>query len=122
MGTSIVHISALGRDFVAYPTWIEERDLAARFNVSIYTVQRMRKRGELKAKKLGCRWAYREDWLREFEDQEDTPCRKSSGLEGGSLIGDQTAQTGARAGTIQALGSLVPGERTAGKSSDANEN
>jgi hypothetical protein len=103
-------------------TWLSESDVAQRFGVSVWTVQRMRKDRVIKAKKLGGRWKYREDWLREFEDQEDTPCRKSSGLEGGSLIGDPTAQTGARAGTIQALGSLVSGERTAGKSGDANEN
>jgi hypothetical protein len=82
------------------PAWFEERDLASRWNISHFTVQRMRKAGKLKAKKIGNRWKYREDWVREYEDQEDTQCPQSSGLESGSLIGDPIAPSGARANTI----------------------
>ena len=63
---------------ISLPVWIEERALAARWNVSIYTIQRIRKRGEVKAKLIGGRWKYREDWVREYEDA-GTPCRSNSG-------------------------------------------
>jgi hypothetical protein len=67
------------------PVWMEEQVLAARWNVSIFTVQRMRKRRELRAKRIGGRWKYREDWVREYEDQEDTPCLRTSGSGNGFL-------------------------------------
>jgi hypothetical protein len=86
------------------PVWLEERDLASRWNVSHYTVQRMRKAGKLKAKKLGGRWKYREDWVWEYEDQEDTQCPKSSESENGSSTGDRTVQTGVCAGTTRKRG------------------
>jgi excisionase family DNA binding protein len=71
----------------APPTWLPEKTVAQRLDVSKYTIQRMRKAGKLKAKKIGNRWKYREDWLREYEDQEDTQCPKSSGSVDGSLTG-----------------------------------
>src|SRR5262245_558063 len=36
-------------NLVALPLWISERDVAERWGVSIFTVQRERKRGKLKA-------------------------------------------------------------------------
>lgn len=83
------------------PMWIDERAVADRWGVSTYTVQRERKRGKVKAKRLGGRWKYRDDWLREYEDQEDTPCRKSSGLQNGSSTGGLTARAGAPVGSTQ---------------------
>jgi Helix-turn-helix domain len=89
-------------ELISLPGWIEEQALAARWKVSIYTVQRMRKRGEVRAKRIGGRWKYREDWIQEYEDGE-TPCLSSSGLGNGSSISGPTAQTGASAGSIQQL-------------------
>ena len=84
------------------PLWMTERAVAERLGVSIYTVQRMRKRGELKAKRIGRRWKYRDDWIREYED-EWTPCQSSSESESGSSTGDPTAPIGVPAGSIQQL-------------------
>jgi excisionase family DNA binding protein len=87
---------------VRLPKWLTEQDVAARLGVHKSTVQRLRKRGEFKAKLIGGRWKVREDWLYEYED-EDTPCRSSSGSANGFLESDQTARTGASAGSIQKL-------------------
>ena len=64
-------------NLVPLPLWISERDVAERWGVSIFTVQRERKRGKLKAKRIGGRWKYRDDSLREYEDK-DTPCQSNS--------------------------------------------
>jgi hypothetical protein len=83
--------------------WIDERAVADRWGVSIYTVRRERKRGKVKAKRIGGRWQYREDWLREYEDQEDTLCLSTSGSENGSSTSGPTAPTGVSVGSIQQL-------------------
>ena len=79
-------------DVTLMPIWIEERAVAKRWGVSIYTVQRERKRGRLKAKRLGGRWKYRSDWLREYED-EATPCQSNSGC-GKGLSGISVCEAG----------------------------
>jgi transposase len=53
------------QDLLQFPIWLEERAVAERLKVSVYTIQRMRKRGDQKAKRIGNRWRYRSDWLRE---------------------------------------------------------
>ena len=90
-------------EVISLPLWMDERAVADRWGVSIYTVQRERKRGKVKAKRIGGRWKYREDWLREYEDQEDAPCLSPSGSGNGFSEGGQTAQTGVSAGSIQTL-------------------
>ena len=90
-------------EIIPMPLWIDERAVADRWGVSIYTVQRERKRGKIKAKRIGGRWKYREDWLREYEDQEDTPCLSNSESENGSLTSDPTVPTGVSVGSIQQL-------------------
>ena len=79
----------MGEAIVAMPVWFDERTVAKRWGVSVYTVQRERKRGRLKAKRLGGRWKYRSDWLREYED-EATPCQSNSGSENGFSTNGQT--------------------------------
>ena len=88
---------------ISLPMWIEEASVAERWRVSIYTVQRIRKSGKVKAKRIGGRWKYREDWLREYEDKEDSPCLSGSGSGNGSLTSALTVRTGASAGSIQQL-------------------
>jgi hypothetical protein len=85
------------------PRWIEKRAVAKRWGVSVYTVQRYRKQGKVKAKRIGGRWKYREDWLREYEDQEDAPCLRPSGSGNGFSASGETARTGASAGSINQL-------------------
>lgn len=87
---------------IPLPIWLDERTVALRWGVSFYTVQRIRKGGDLKAKRIGCRWKYREDWLREYEDKA-TPCQSSLELENGFSTGGQIARTGAPANSIQQL-------------------
>jgi hypothetical protein len=85
--------------------WITEKDVAARWGTSKYTVQRERKRGKLKMKKIGGRWKTREEWLREYEDQPDTPCHKNnSESEDFSLASVRTATSGAPATSISTVG------------------
>lgn len=55
-----------------FPALLTESQAADVLGVSVYTVQRMRKRGQLKAKKIGARWKYRDDWLREYLETPDT--------------------------------------------------
>ena len=90
-------------EVIPLPTWIDEYAVVQRWGVSVYTVQRYRKCGKVKAKRIGGRWKYRKDWLREYEDQEDTPCLSASGSENGSSTSGPTARTGACAGSIQKL-------------------
>lgn len=90
-------------EVIRMPIWIEERAVAQRWGVSVYTVQRYRKLGKIKAKCIGGRWKYREDWLREYEDQEDTPCLSTLGSGNGSSTSGPTARVGASAGSIQQL-------------------
>jgi len=92
----------VGEAIVAMPVWFDEHTVAKRWGVSVYTVQRERKRGRLKAKRLGGRWKYRTDWLREYED-EATPCQSDSRSENGSSTSGPTARIGASAGSIQQL-------------------
>jgi excisionase family DNA binding protein len=87
---------------VPLPRWLTEQDVAVRLRVHKSTVQRLRKRGEFKAKLIGGRWKVREDWLRQYEDEE-TPCGSSSGSGNGFSASDQTVRTGASAGSIQGL-------------------
>jgi Helix-turn-helix domain len=89
-------------EVLSLPVWIEERVLAARWMVHVSTVQRMRKRGEVRAKRIGGRWKYREDWIQEYEDGE-TAWRSSSESGNGSSTGGPTARTGASAGSIPQL-------------------
>ena len=93
--------SSVMQDLLQFPIWLDEQAVAQRLKVSVYTIQRMRKRGELKAKRIGAQWRYRSDWLREYEDKADTPCQKISGSEGSSLNAVATVRPGARAGSIQ---------------------
>lgn len=93
---------AVTQVIIPLPLWIEERAVANRWGVSIYTVQRVRKGGKLKAKLLGGRWKYREEWLREYED-EATPCGGNSESESGFSISDLTAPTGVSVGSMQQL-------------------
>ena len=92
----------MGEAIVDMPVWFDEHTVARRWGVSVYTVQRERKRGRLKAKRLGGRWKYRSDWLREYED-EATPCQSDSRLENGFSTNGQTVRTGASVGSIQKL-------------------
>ena len=92
----------MGEAIAAMPLWFDEHTVAKRWGVSVYTVQRERKRGRLKAKLLGGRWKYRSDWLREYED-EATPCRSNSESGDGFSTSGSTARTGASVGSIQQL-------------------
>jgi excisionase family DNA binding protein len=59
----------------ALPTWYTEEEIAERYGVSIFTVQRWRKAGALRAKRLGRVYKVREDWLLAWEEEtEESPC------------------------------------------------
>jgi hypothetical protein len=85
--------------------WLKEKDVAARWGTSKYTVQRERKRGKLKMKKIGGQWKTREEWLHEYEDQPDTPCHKNnSESENFSSASVRTATNGAPATSTPTVG------------------
>ncbi len=59
----------------ALPRWYTEDEVAERYGVSIFTVQRWRKAGALRAKRLGRAYKVREDWLLAWEEEtEESPC------------------------------------------------
>jgi Helix-turn-helix domain len=89
-------------EVISLPVWMEEQDLANRWNVSIFTVQRMRKRGEIRAKRIGGRWKYREDWVREYEEEE-TECQNNFASGSGFSTSGPTVRTGVSVGSIQKL-------------------
>jgi hypothetical protein len=56
-------------------------------------------------KKIGGQWKTREEWLREYEDQPDTPCRKNnSESEDFSSASVRTATYGAPATSTPTVG------------------
>jgi excisionase family DNA binding protein len=88
------------------PRWYTEEQVAEHYGVSVFTVRRWRRRGELKAKKLGAKWKIREDWLITFEEQTCASERESLGGSGspcgpGGRTGTLPGSTGDKLGTRQ---------------------
>lgn len=85
-----------------YPL-LSEGDVANQLGVSVFTVQRMRKRGEIKSKKIRGRWKYRQEWLVEYLEKADNQCDAMTSSASGStsLSVGAGATCGAPAGTTQ---------------------
>jgi excisionase family DNA binding protein len=88
---------------IKIPALFPEKEAARLLEISVSTLVRLRKSGAIKAKKIGNRWKYREDWLLEFLDKEDNPCKTFSESESISSVRDQTAPSGVHAGTTHKL-------------------
>ncbi|MDH3289347.1 MAG: helix-turn-helix domain-containing protein, partial [Betaproteobacteria bacterium] len=70
---------------------LSEPEAAAALGVSRWTLERIRKRGEIRARKIGGRWKYRSEWIEDY-------------IEAGSCQGEKrsdsvkSVETGSRSG------------------------
>lgn len=67
-------------EVVRLPELIPEKRAAAMLDVSLSTIQRMRKAGKIKAKLIGGRWKYRLDWLLDYLNEADNTCTNETAL------------------------------------------
>ncbi|WP_246423859.1 helix-turn-helix domain-containing protein [Roseospira goensis] len=79
------------------PELMSEKRAASILDVSLSTIQRMRKAGKIKAKLIGGRWKYRLDWIKEYLDEADNICESAS-------ASVKSANTISRNGQTQTVG------------------
>lgn len=99
------------RNLLAIPRLLTEQQTAEALGVSIYTVQRERKRGHLAGRLIGNRWRYTEADIVDYIE------RKKACPAGGMTGPDRSEITGSAGGRIPrsgaAPGSTPPGDRLA---------
>ncbi|MCH2394324.1 helix-turn-helix domain-containing protein [Oceanibaculum sp.] len=86
------------------PRLLTEREAAEALGVSVYTIQRLRKQGEIRFKRLGGRWKTRADWLKEYLDREDNQCLESERKTVAETVPARSLVTGSAGGTIHPTG------------------
>lgn len=76
-----------------FPQLLTEKEAADSLGVSIDTIQRMRKRGDIAFRKIGGRFKYTAEDLREYIDNQRVgPCQKTtSELQNSEISGYQSA-------------------------------
>ncbi|MAW79913.1 MAG: hypothetical protein CMI63_06715 [Parvularcula sp.] len=55
------------------PALLTEKEAAARLRIHLATLQRIRRRGEIRFKRVGRSIRYREDWLAEYVERDSCP-------------------------------------------------
>lgn len=92
-------------EIVNLPKLLSERQVAEALGVSVYTVQRLRKAGDIKAKRIGRQWKITETWLREYLAEEDNHCPAANDSRSGNTgcHEGRTARSGAEPGSTGTL-------------------
>ncbi|MFQ5564202.1 MAG: helix-turn-helix domain-containing protein [Parvularculaceae bacterium] len=83
------------------PRLLTEREAASRLRIHIATLQRIRRRGEIRFRRVGRQVRYLEDWITEYLEAAPWPVRNDP---------DNSAITGSRAGRDRTNG-IAPGTR-----------
>lgn len=103
-----------------YSKPLTEQEAADRLGVSKATIERIRKRGEIRFTKVGSRIRYRAEYVDEYLAlQETAPCRSASAKSDRTGLVSVTAlQTGTRSGSTPSLDrrdALLTAQRTFGR-------
>ena len=79
--------------------WLTEEEVAERLRISLATMQRIRRRGEIRYKRIGRSIRYRHDWVFEYEERDTCPEMKGPA---------SSANTGSRSDPAPKTG-IAPG-------------